>query len=81
MIDCLRMYFILISLILVISYGNNISASDHQSQINYFVNKEIFDKVVEKEKIFLPQTEGKIKQYNCQLSIIAYADFEYKILK
>ena len=61
----------------MISYGNNISASDHKSQINYFVNKEIFDKVVEKEKIFLPQTEGKIKLYNCQLNIIAY----YSILQ
>ena len=65
MIVCLRMQFILISFILSITYGTNVSTNDCKTQINYFVNEEIFDAIVEKEKNLLPQTEGKIKHYNC----------------
>ena len=62
MIDCLRMHFILISLIFVITYGTNVSANDYKTQLEYFVNKEIFDAIREKDKHLLPQTEGKMKQ-------------------
>ena len=56
----------------MITYGTNVSANDYKTQLEYFVNKEIFDAIREKDKRLLPQTEGKIKQYNCWLRITAY---------
>ena len=48
------MHFILTILIFMLYHGTNIA------QVNYFVNKEMYDAILRKDKHLLLQKEGKI---------------------
>ena len=52
-------FFFLLS-IFIIRYCSNNSANFDKGKINYFVNKEIYDSIIEKDENLLPDT-GKIK--------------------